>query len=132
MPSLDPQEAAQIADSLTGLAAAVNSYLNANEVAEPEYSKLNSLQTALTQSAADWEQQAAQIDYDDATAAFEQLSKATSAANAVAAQLRQRVADISRVAAIVGNVADFAVALGTGSPAKILQAAGKVVAAAKP
>jgi PHP family Zn ribbon phosphoesterase len=131
VPTLDPDQAAAIADSITALAAAVNDYLDNHDVPDPEYSKLNSLQSALTTIGADLEQKAAQIEFADTAAAFAQLTKATVAINATADQLKAEVANISKVAAIVGTVASLASALGGGVAGPIISAAQKVVGAAQ-
>jgi len=130
MPTLEAQQSAEIADAITQFAAAINDYLDANDVAEPLYSKLNRLQTQLVALGGDWEQKAAQTDYADATAASSYLSKATSAIEAAKQRLEQQVADIGKIAALVGTVADFALALSGGVAGPILAAAGNVAAAA--
>ena len=142
MPTLDPDQAAAIADSITALAAAVNDYLDNHDVPDPEYSKLNSLQSALTTIGADLEQKAAQIEFADTAAAFAQLTKATVAINATAdgnsaalyAHHERFGAESglrSSVAAIVGTVASLASALGGGVAGPIISAAQKVVGAAQ-
>jgi hypothetical protein len=126
MSALTLEQFAQVADSITNLAAAIDSYLNINDVPDPAYTNLNKLQTTLTNLGSTWEQQAARTAYDDATAAFVKLSSATAAINSVTKQLSQQVANIGKIAAIVGSVADFAVALSAGAPGSILAAASRV------